>query len=318
MIYVFQIDCAENNDSFFSRAPGVPVVFYRGAGFQVGEAPWIPDGIRVDVEDRNETGALTRCVLTLIELEERRPEGLKSSRKYLPENPELILTEFLKHLRRKISECKSTGDPRETELSSLDETLRGETSVTVRTACGLRSGRWIDEMVEDLPLIGQDLSPLPYVPGSDHEQMLHPGESEPLTLGGICKLDRGRTLALRRCVMILDAVVRRQDHSSATHHAWVGKAPIRYFLKSSNGAFPIVERFILPEDAHKGVTIDLDALVTELIEIWGESDRNLKKDSAHRFINEYFPVAAGIAGHDRMDRIFESAGNLYVKCQNNT
>lgn len=313
MTYVFQIDCAENNDSFFCRVPDVPVVFYRGAGFQVGEAPWIPDGIRIEVEEGPESGAPTRCVLTLIELEERRPEALRSSRKYLPEDPELILSEFRKHLRRKILECKSTGDPRETELSSLEQTLRSGISVTIRTACALRSRRWIDKMEEDLPLIGQEEPFETRDSQWNNEESLSSAEPDNPTLSGICKLDRDRTLALRRCVMVVDAVVRKQDHSSAALRAWLARAPLRSLLKSKSGAFPVVEQFILPEDTSKGTRIDFDALVLELLRIWSEKGENLEADMVRRLINEYFLVAERTGAHDRMDRVFEIADNIYAK-----
>jgi hypothetical protein len=177
-VYLFQIDCARNNDAFFQAAAKQPLVsvFYRGAGFQVGEAPWIPDGVQVDTDE-----SPVRCSLTLLELEERKSEALISCRKYLPEDSTRVLHAFREYLRRKIGECKSTADTRERALTALERLLQQGAPVRVKTACALRSAPFI--IIEALPLIDQPNS-AHWREAQDHEGQDKAVEGRPCPFQG--------------------------------------------------------------------------------------------------------------------------------------
>jgi len=304
--YLFQIDCAENNDSFFSPGDS-SVVFYRGAGFQVGEAPWIPDGVRVDTTD----GPPVRCSVTLIELEEGRSEALRSSRKYLPEDSRAILHRFGEYLQRKISECKSTADPRKSALADLDKVLKQGISVTVKTAGALRSSTWVEEMEEELALVDQPASGQPWLVQSkrdrDEEEQAGPAH----IFKGICKLDGERARALRRCVMILDAVIRQHDHSSATCHSWLEKAPLRTALKRKAGKHPKLGQFIFPREPNGGITLDFEALLPELVAIWSEARPAVDLELARQLISDYFPRALRIKSRESMGHVFSAAASQF-------
>jgi len=304
--YLFQIDCAENNDAFF-KTNDPAVVFYRGAGFQVGEAPWIPDGVRVDVEANSGDAQPSRCSLTIIEMEERRPEALKSSRKFLPEDSEKIVAGFRDHLQRKISECKSTGDSRESALIRLDEIFRRGTTVDVRTACALRSSGWTNRMEEDLPLIDQPELSSSKKTGREMTQQAQKDLGTPAHFRGTLGLDPEQARVFRRSLLILDAVLRSRDLSRATLHSWLIRAPLKVLLDSEEEKYPEVKKFIIPDAPQSGCRLDCEALLTEMATVWSVPDQQVDREAARRAIEGYSPTAAKLKTRAKMGHVFEQA-----------
>jgi len=279
-VYLFQIDSAENNNAFFTTLlktlnPSTSF-FYKGVACRVGD--WIPDGARVDVEG-------PRCSLTLIELEDTKTEARKSCRKYLPESSNVILRALDEYLDRVIHACQSTGDPRESGFSRLKAMLSQGLPIEVRTACALRSST---EFVEELALIDQpkivqsDLT-LPDASSDETEATLLP-------FHGVLRLDAERVKALGRCILVLDSVIRHEDHSSATFHSWRNKSPLKRSVKGTSQT-PILRKLLF--DTQSG-------LLVELADLWGVLD-------ARGLIAGYFPAASRIRAHDVMNVVFEEA-----------
>ncbi len=302
-IFLFQTDCAENNNAFFKSQKDVAVVFYRGAGLQIGSAPWIPDGIRVDLIE----GQFGSCLLTLLELEATRSEALKSSRKYLSEDRGAILFAFREYLRRKIADCKSTADPREESLTHLENAFRGMIPVVVKTAGALRSSTWNGQLEEELTIAGNSLHYQPHDSRLDEDLTTEEDLRQAPLLRGNFRLDVEKARALRRCFLILDAVIRQDDHSSATIHSWLPKSPLKSLLKRMNEKPQDLVRFIFPTDSNKGIKLDFETLLSDLVEIWSKHDGKLDRELGRYLISNYFPIAVGIGGNEKMDRIFEIA-----------
>jgi len=302
-IYLFQIDTAENNDAFFrAKSPSPNVVFYRGAGFQVGKAPWIPDGVRVDIRKATPV----ECSLALIELEERKSEALKSSRKYLPENSNTILSLFRKFLRQKIDECKRTADRREEALIELEKNLNDGSSVLVKTVGALRSSDWTSEVVEELPLIDQPgAKRASEVPSSHFES--RSSDNPTVIFRGYCRLDGRQNQSLRRCLAVLDAVVRKDDHSRATYHAWSQKSPLRSLLKREAGKRPALERFINPSAPNSGISLDIEPILAEMVDLWSESVPSLDLEHIRNLVSSSFRIIEQVRSYERerIDRVFE-------------
>jgi len=146
-VYLFRIDGAKDNDDFFAAMRPLVAQVYAGIEFRVGAAGWIPDLVRVIVEEPPD-----QCSLTLIELEAIDYVAWVSCRKYLPESSAYILSAFSDYLERVIRQCRSTADPRESEFANLKSVLSQASQVTVTTAGALRAGTGF---VEELPLIDQ-------------------------------------------------------------------------------------------------------------------------------------------------------------------
>jgi hypothetical protein len=270
----------------------------------VGEAPWIPDGVRVEVDE-----ATSESCVTLIELEETKSEALISSRKYLPEDSKTILRSLDEYLRRKISECQSTADDRGAVLIHLRASLQRSSSVAVKTAWALRSSRSIEE---GLHLIDQPLtvrsraaatSALPEDGGKRNGSDIQRPSAEVMEFRGVQRLDRQAAHALSRCVLILDAVIRQKDHSGAAFHSWRPKAPL---LKRTSMKTPVLKHLLF-ETAHSGIALDCESLITELVQIWPEIP---EPDYIRNLMNAYFPKCLEITGHNKMSRIFETARQI--------
>src|SRR6266571_5731344 len=207
--YLFRVDGAKDNDDFFGIARASARHVYAGADFRVGAAGWIPDLVRLVLEEPPNT-----CTLKLIELEATESEALVSCRKYLPENSGNILSAFGDYLDRVVRQCRASADPREPEFASLRAMLSQASHVTVMTAGALRSSA---TFVEELPLIDQPkLAAQPRAIQDDQTDKAR-------VFQGVLRLSQREANVLGRCVMILDAVVRQRDHSSATFHDWRGR-----------------------------------------------------------------------------------------------
>ncbi|MGA3333850.1 MAG: hypothetical protein ABSC62_06760 [Terracidiphilus sp.] len=303
-IYLFQVDSAKENRHFFEgmhRAlPGS--VYFRGRDFRVG--PWTPDGLRVDLEMAVSQPC---CSLTLIELEPAEPMALRSSRKYLHESSISICGTFIQYLDRVIEDCDSRADPRESRIATLRDLLAQGVPVTVKTAAALRNA---SAFLEEKPLIDQ--ASLTESAESRRQRVLgeRSAERRHLTFQNSLKLDTEQNKALRRCIMILDAVIRHRDHSSATVHSWIGKAPLKRLLKGMSERPVTLERFILKAE-NSGTTIDFEALLSELIGIWAKNGSRIEIEDGRRLIRGYFPIARDVMSDHKMDLVFEAA-NLEV------
>lgn len=288
-IYLFQIDGAQNNDPFFNSLRPSASLFYKGTTFRAGD--WVPDGVRIDLGE-------SRCLLTLIELEDTRPNALISSRKYLPENSDLIIRALGEYIDRIVSECQSTGDSREVGFVRLKEILIAGTPFEVTTACALRSAA---DFIEELPLIDHRRpteSPEPFTDRTDGTDEAKDG---PSLLQGTLRFGQERLYALARCVKVLDAVIRHEDHGEGMFHSWTSKAPLRRLLRNRTDS-PLLKGLIA-EINRKGMTLDIEALLSEIVSIWPGTSL----EEARRLISRYLPIASRIRGHDRMRSILEQA-----------
>src|SRR6266478_8809890 len=128
-VYLFRVDGSKDNDEFFASLRTSASHVYAGVDFRVGASGWIPDLVRIIVEDPPD-----RCSLTLIELEATESVALISCRKYLPENSAAILQAFTDYLDRLVRQCRSSADPREPEFAALKAVLSQVREVTVTTA----------------------------------------------------------------------------------------------------------------------------------------------------------------------------------------
>ena len=146
-VYLFRIDGAKDNDDFFAAMRPAALLVYAGVDLPICAAGWVPDLVRVTIEEPPNHGSLT-----LIELESTESAARISCRKYLPETSASILAAFIDYLDRVISKCRSTADHRESELINLKELLSKGNNLTITTAGALRSSI---AFVEELPLIQQ-------------------------------------------------------------------------------------------------------------------------------------------------------------------
>lgn len=123
---------------------------------------------------------------------------------------------------------------------------------------------------------------------------------------GVCKLDPIQSKALHRCVLIIDAVIRRADHSSAIYRAWKGRSPLKRLLWATDEKLPTLDLFILKQ-GNSGITIDVETLLSELVTVWAKSGRQIDLEVAHKLIDLYFSIAVTIRSNDEMHLIFEAA-----------
>lgn len=301
-VYLFQIDSARENRPFFEsmHAASTDSVYLRGLDFKVG--PWTPDGMRVDLE----IGASPQCYLTLIELEPTEPLALRSSRKYLHESSTSICRTFMQYLHRVIEDCDSRADVRRTRIVLMRDILAGNIPITVKTAGALRSGI---AFLEESPLIDQTSS------GQSRENAQHyiaideESRHKQLEMHGILRLSPDQSKALRRCLSILDAVIRQDDHSGAIYRSWRMKTPLKRLLKRAGETSSTLGRFILDQE-NSGITVDFDALLSEIVQVWtkdGKRSQQLDVEISRNLIRGYFPTAEKIRPPDQMSIIFETA-----------
>lgn len=300
--YLFRIDMAKDNDTFFDAMRSTVSHVYAGADFRAGAGGWIPDMLKLVVEEPPD-----RCCLTLIELEATESAALISCRKYLPEDSAVILRAFNEYLDRVIRQCHSTADSRETQFSHLKAVISSVGHREVTTAGGLRTSM---RFVEELPLIDQ-----PNVIGQP--RFVQQASQDSLrTLHGVVRLARLEAEALSRCVTILDAVVRHSDHSDTRFEIWrKGRRnpPLKRLVVDSNGKYPGLRSLIL-ESKSTGITLDFEKVLAELAEIWSKVyEKPLEMEHARRLVVRYYPVATTIQGHDPMVSVFDTARRLVAE-----
>jgi hypothetical protein len=173
--------------------------------------------------------------------------------------------------------------------------------VAVTTAGALRSSA---TFVEELPLIDQPkLAGQPRAIQDDQADKAR-------VFQGVLRLSQADANALGRCVMILDAVVRQRDHSSATFHGWRGRdrsQPLKRLLTENDGNHPALRSFVLGTP-NRGITLDFEKVLSELVEIWSAArGSKIDPECTRRLVSRYFPVALTIRGHTKMGDVFENA-----------
>lgn len=296
-VYLFRIDAAKDNDAFFASLRSSAAQVYAGIDLPVGASDWVPDLVRVVVEDPPD-----RCSLTLIELEATESVALISCRKYLPENSSDILEAFHNYLNRVIRQCRSKADPREGDFARLKDALSEAVQVAVTTAGAIRSSA---RFVEELPLLDQPKCATEAPP-------IHKGAptAENRSFHGVLRLSQNERKALSRCVLVLDAVVRNFDHSDATFKNWRGQdnsQPLKYFLKRNPGIHPTLRSFIL-ETGNRGVTLDFEIMIDELVALWSSAPNvPPHREWIRGLMLRYYPIASQIKSHETMPRVFETA-----------
>lgn len=303
--YLFRFDGAKDNDGFFNGAKDRDINnVYAGSEMEIGPG-WIPDFLLVSRDDTK-----GHCTLTLIELESKRMDALVSSRKYLPESSAEILKAFHNYLGRVLAQCRSTADPRISVIEDLQGFLRRATIMIIETACALRSD---PAYLECLPLADQpQTSVLRYSHGSSDESSEVLSES-PLAFEGRLILTKDQTVGLNRAIVILDAVVRQHEHSSARLKAWLNpkRNPLRKAIANRHSEFPELWRF-LSTDKHSGVKITCEPFFSELSAFWSSmTDKPVAMKTVHRLISEYCPLAYKLKTGDRMQDVFKEASALW-------
>ncbi len=294
-VYLFRIDGAKDNDTFFDSARPDACSVYAGVDFRAGASAWIPDFVRVIIEEPPHASRLT-----LIELEATESAALISCRKYLPEKPEGIVDAFLDYLDRVIRLCRSCADLRENEFTSLRERLQQNSQIVITTAGALRSSQ---HFVEELALINQPNSsaPRPYVQVDE--------ERKERVFSGILRLSQKEAKGLARCIKILDAVIRHRDHSGGTIHSWIGgrSQPLKRLLTENNGYHPALRSFLLQRE-NRGITFDFEKVLSDLIEVWSAAHgRQFDPEHTRSLLSRYFSVALQIGPEEQMASVFELA-----------
>jgi hypothetical protein len=284
----------KDNDAFFNARKSSASHIYAGVALGIGSSSdWIPDLIEVVID---ESGNAT---LRLIELEAHKSDAVISSRKYLPENSTEIVTAFLNYLEKVIRACRSSADNREEDFARLKMILSKTEKIFITSAGALRSSA---EFVEELPLLDQpnEIARMPPLERTLREDI--PDFSGTLRLSG------DKAAALGRAILILDAVIRKCDHSDAAFKTWRAQdrsQPLKKLLKK-NGGYPCLRAFISQKSG--GTILDYEKLLSEVREIWSNGrESELDKARVRILISRYFPIATKINARDRMPAIFDGA-----------
>jgi hypothetical protein len=296
VIYLFRIDGAKDNDKFFNAVRSSMSYVYAGAEIKVGSLGWSPDFIKVSL---NESKDVT---LTLIELDATESVARANCRKYLPENSTDIVRTFCEYLDRVIRACRSSAHPHEDEFIKLKTALSKADKIIVFTAGALRSS--ID-FLEEFSLIDQ---PERIVQMQSVQEISPENTSEEIPdFRGTLRLNTEKARALGRPIIILDAVIRRQDHGDAGFRSWRSKRSNK-LLKEYSAAYPCLCSLFLDQGVFSGITLDFGKLISELAAKWSEARTiQMNQERVRSFINRYFPIAIKIRLTDRMSAVFDSA-----------
>jgi hypothetical protein len=306
-VYLFQTDPAKDNRPFFEgmRDSTPESVYFRGLDFKV--APWKPDGVRVDLA----MYPAQRCSLALIELEPTGPMAVTKSRKYSHESSTRIFREFMKYLDSVIKDCNSRADPRESKIVFLRDALTQNTSITVRTAAALKSST---TYLEEIPFLDQET----LIKSDETQRYYAPTEEKveqkQLEIRNKGKFSPEESKVLRRCIQILDAIIREKDGSDAAFHSWLEKSPLKNFLNDLDQPPPELERLIVNQ-RNSGVRVDNDQLFSELVEIWRKHGKNVSTKNGQQIdseivialIEDYSLTAMKIGRYEKMSRVFDAA-----------
>jgi hypothetical protein len=299
--YLFRIDGAKDNDAFFNALRPSMSHVYAGVDIQIGSSGWSPDFIRISVGESQDSK------LTLIELDATESIVRISCRKYLPENSTDIVRAFGKYLERVIAQCQTTAHPHENEFIQLKAMLSKAEKIVVTTAGGLRSAV---DFIEELSLLDQPERIL-QMQSIEAVSQITPRIVIPNFNDKILRLSPLEAKILSRPVLILDAVIRKDDHSAAAFNAW-RQSQLRhrpYFKKlKQDTAYPSL-RSLLFETVNRGIALDFEALLSELAEMWsGATKLEFDQKRVRDLISGYFPIASEIKREEEsMRSIFEKA-----------
>jgi len=291
--YLFRIDMASDNDQFMESHRELVSCLYGGIDLRVG-ANWVPDFVRAIIDDDGQIS------LTIIELEARGVSARISGRKYLAEDPNALLKAFDSYLGRVIENCRSSADPRETVFRSLRDRIQGSDSVTIYAAGALRKSM---DYIEKHPLLYQMTGKLMV-----HEEKKVTSSVSALILNN--KLSAKEVKWLFRTIAILDAVVRRRDHSKATYRAWRAQEksqPLKYFLRRNEAEYPDLSEFTF-SPKKQGAEVPIQSVLSDLTRLWSAHlGRPIEVSAVRDLVESYSPESLGVQGHHRMQDVFEVA-----------
>lgn len=296
--YLFRIDMATDNDLYLEAHREEKVAVYAGLDFRVGIDNWIPDFVRVGIDETTETASVV-----LVELEARAGNARVSARKYLAEDSGAILKAFDDYLGRVISSCKNRADPREQRFRTLRKRLQ-ITGIRLYAAGALRTER---DDLECHPLLYQvdgRIAALNSPPRQRSEEI------DGTSLFGRSRLGASELKWLSRTISVVDAVIRGKDSSIAQYRSWRAQPrsqPLKVYLKYRRSDYPVLTEFTFGRKLEGG-GVDAEALCQELSHLWSEAlDRSVGADEVKRLLNQYSIEASTIKGHDRMPQIFDKA-----------
>lgn len=133
------------------------------------------------------------------------------------------------------------------------------------------------------------------------------------------RLDKDQANTLSRCILILHAIIRQQDHSDATFYSWRANQT----KQIKNGLFPNLEAHpnlhsLLARQSTSGVTLNFEMLLSELSAIWPNIKTQFHQDSIRDLISGYFPIALEIKSEeDSMRPIFDHARKFFTDSASN-
>ncbi len=309
--YLFRIDMAKDNDEFFVVRKPAATTAYAGRTVSVGVHGWIPDFVEVEVSEPP-----PRCILRLIELESSKSAALVSCRKYLPEKSADILAAFRTYLDAVIRDCRSSADPRAAIFEELTTAIQGGRGLTVTTAGALRkSAKFVEEWALldqprlDAPSVDDPRRGRAPVDTSPEERFEKSRRAKETSFHGILRLSQGEARSLSRCIMLLDAVIRGEDHSDAAFGGWRTHRRsqlMESLVTEGDNPQPELRKFIcFPMD--RGLVLDFEKLLAELAEFWSHSRYSmLDKDNIRAIVSGYYTKCTVVKKLDRMADVFES------------
>ena len=285
--YLFRIDGAKDNDRFFNSLKPSMSYVYAGVDIQIGSSGWSPDFIKISVGESKD------FTLTLIELDATESIVRISCRKYLPENSTDIVRAFCKYLDRVITQCQSTAHPHEYEFVQLKTILSKAEKIVVTTAGALRSST---SFVEEFSLLDQP-ERIVQMQSIETASQATPRTVIPNFNEKILRLSPLEAKLLSRPVLILDAVVRKDDHGVATFVVWrqnqLKNRP--HFKNLKHDTTHPSLRSLLFETVNRGIALNFEALLSELAVMWSDATKTqFDQERVRNLISGYFPIALKI------------------------
>jgi hypothetical protein len=262
---------------------------------------WIPNFLEVKSSDGGKY-----LTAVLIELEATPTVAMESARKYIPEDPSLIIDAIKASLCTILGQCRVTADPRVKELEKLLGLVSAAQKMEILTAAGLRD---TTDLVEMLPLLHQPAISAP------QPKVTSFGTSQRFEAKGQRLLSREEANGLSRAVRILDAVTRGRDESGANYHSWLNLREKPLHKDVAQSLSPTAElRRLLHKPRSRGLRVDFDRLIDELYTIWSRSPHPPhSKPQITTSIELYFPIAQSIRAHTPMPEVFHEARQILAK-----
>ena len=300
-VYLFRIDMAKDNDVYMSLASESDYdLVIAGASIKIGNE-WIPDFLQVDIINDD----IKRIELTIIELESLRRNALVSSRKYIPEDRNSIIEDFMRYLKVVAKQCHSTADSREEKIHFLQNLIKSGTPVYIYTAACLR-----EELipVERLTLIDYNL-----VQDKPSEYALSTSrliEDEFLTKKEKVRLPRKDAELFQRCIYFLDAVIRDEDVTESTITRWLRRRnlPLKVLIKNSKSfsiEYPKLYKYIQTKKT-KGLKIEIPPILMELSNLWStKSNKKITPDKIVNIFKDITTMLQTCKSHQKISKIFE-------------